>query len=113
MRKGHVRKFRKGFNTTHGSKITACSRLKTMVENDQMKVNSKPLITELKNFVATGSSFKGKLNEGDDLISAMLLALRVITVMKDWDPAIYNTFVQIEAEEDYDLPMPIFVSTNY
>jgi hypothetical protein len=113
MRKGHVRKFRKGFNTTHGSKITACSRLKTMVENDQMTVNSKPLISELKNFVATGSSFKGKLNEGDDLISAMLLALRIITVMKDWDPAIYNTFVQIEAEEDYDLPMPIFVSTNY
>jgi hypothetical protein len=113
MRKGHVRKFRKGFNTTHGSKITACSRLKTMVENDQMTVNSKPLISELKNFVATGSSFKGKLNEGDDLISAMLLALRIITVMKDWDPAIYNTFVQIEAEEEYELPMPIFVSTNY
>jgi hypothetical protein len=31
MRKGHVRKFRKGFNTTHGTKITACSRLKTMI----------------------------------------------------------------------------------
>ena len=36
MRKGHVRKFRKGFNTTHGTKITACSRLKTMIENDKM-----------------------------------------------------------------------------
>jgi len=113
MRKGHVRKFRKGFNTTHGSKITACSRLKTMIENDQLIINSKPLISELKNFVATGSSFKGKLDESDDLISATLLALRMITVMKDWDPTIYNTFVQIEAEEDYDLPMPIFVTTNY
>jgi len=113
MRKGHVRKFRKGFNTTHGSKITACSRLKTMIENDQMTINSKPFITELKNFIATGSSFKGKTNEGDDLISAMLLGLRIITVMRDWDPTIYNTFVQIEAEESYELPMPIFVSTNY
>jgi hypothetical protein len=113
MRKGHVRKFRKGFNTTHSSKITACSRLKTMIENDQMTVNSKPLISELKNFVATGSSFKGKLEESDDLISAMLLALRMLSVMKDWDPAIYNSFVQIEAEETYELPMPIFVSTNY
>ena len=36
MRKGHVRKFRKGFNTTHGTKITACSRLKTMLESDKM-----------------------------------------------------------------------------
>jgi hypothetical protein len=113
IRKGHVRKFRKGFNTTHSSKITTCSRLKTMIENDQLTVNSKPLISELKNFVATGSSFRGKLEESDDLISAMLLALRMLSVMKDWDPAIYNSFVQIEAEETYELPMPIFVSTNY
>jgi hypothetical protein len=43
----------------------------------------------------------------------MLLALRVITVMKDWDPTIYSTFVQMEADEDYEMPMPIFVSSNY
>ena len=60
MRKGHVRKFRKGFNTTHGTKITACSRLKTMIENDKMKVRSKTLISELKAFVATGSSYQAK-----------------------------------------------------
>ena len=53
MRKGHVRKFRKGFNTTHGTKITACSRMKTMIENDKMIIHSKPFITELKNYVAT------------------------------------------------------------
>jgi intein/homing endonuclease len=113
IRKGHVRKFRKGFNTTHGTKISACSRLKTMVENDKMIVNSKPFISELKNFIATGSTFKAKLGATDDLVSSMILALRVITVMRDWDPAIYNTFVQIEAEDDYELPMPIFVSSNY
>ena len=38
IRKGHVRKFRKGFNTTHSTKVTACSRLKTMVENDKMSI---------------------------------------------------------------------------
>jgi hypothetical protein len=32
MRKGHIRKFRKGFNTTHRSKITCCSQLKNMLE---------------------------------------------------------------------------------
>lgn len=113
MRKGHVRKFRKGFNTTHGTKISACSRLKTMIENDQLIINSKPLISELKNFVATGTSYKAKLDESDDLVSAMLLSLRMLAVMKDWDPAVYNTFVQIEAEDDYELPMPIFVSSNF
>ena len=113
MRKGHVRKFRKGFNTTHSSKITACSRLKTMVENDQLIIKSKPFISELKTFIATGSSFQAKSGQSDDLISSMLLALRIISVMKDWDPSVYNTFSQMQSDEDFELPMPIFVSSNY
>ena len=113
MRKGHVRKFRKGFNTTHGTKITACSRLKTMIENDKMKLKSKPLISELKGFVATGSSFQAKSGMGDDLVSATLLALRMMAVLKDWDPRIYNTFNQVDSVEDYEPPMPIFISSSY
>jgi hypothetical protein len=113
MRKGHVRKFRKGFNTTHSSKITACSRLKTMIENDQLNIKSKPFISELKTFIATGSSFQAKSGQSDDLISSMLLALRIISVMKDWDPSVYNTFSQMQSDEDFELPMPIFVSSNY
>jgi hypothetical protein len=113
MRKGHVRKFRKGFNTTHGTKITACSRLKTMIENDKMKLKSKPLISELKGFVATGSSFQAKSGMGDDLVSATLLALRMMAVLKDWDPRVYNTFTQADDIEDYEAPMPIFISGNY
>ena len=113
MRKGHVRKFRKGFNTTHGTKITACSRLKTMLENDKMTIHSKPFISELKNFVATGSSYQAKGGQSDDLISATLLALRMMAVLKDWDPAIYNTFNQVDQIEDYEPPMPIFISSSY
>ena len=113
MRKGHVRKFRKGFNTTHGTKITACSRLKTMIENDKMLIHSKPLISELKGFVATGSSYQAKSGIGDDLVSATLLALRMMAVLKDWDPRIYNTFTQAEEMEDYEAPMPIFISSNF
>ena len=113
IRKGHVRKFRKGFNTTHGTKITACAKLKTMIENDKLLVASGPLISELKGFVATGSSFKAKPGETDDLISAMLLSIRIMGVLQDWDPRIYNTFKSIEDTEDYEPPMPIFISTNY
>jgi len=111
IRKGHVRKFRKGFNTTHGTKVTACSRLKTMIENDKMIVRSKPFLSELKSFVATGSSYEAKLGATDDLVSAMLLALRMIAVLKDWDPRVYDTFTQVEADEDYEPPMPIFISS--
>tara|TARA_B100001287_G_scaffold238423_2_gene211879 strand:- start:2640 stop:4220 length:1581 start_codon:yes stop_codon:yes gene_type:complete len=113
IRKGHVRKFRKGFNTTHSSKTTACARLKTMLENDKLTVQSKALISELKAYVAAGSSFQAKPGHTDDLISALLLTLRIMSVMKDWDPTVYNTFNQIDHEEDYEMPMPIFVSSSY
>ena len=113
IRKGHVRKFRKGFNTTHGSKTTACARLKTMIENDKLHVKSKTLVSELKSFVASGSSFQAKPGHSDDLVSATILLLRMITVMKDWDPTVYNTFAQIEHDDDYEMPMPIFISSNF
>ena len=113
IRKGNVRKFRKGFNTTHSSKTTACARLKTMIENDKLVVKSKTLVSELKSFIATGSSFQAKPGHSDDLVSATILLLRMMTVMKDWDPTVYDTFAQIEHDDDYEMPMPIFISSNY
>ena len=114
MRKGHVRKFRKGFNTTHGTKISACAKLKSMVETDMMEVNSKALISEMKGYVASGSSFKAKPGETDDLISATLLSIRMMKVLQDWDPRVYNTFKQDHVDgDDYEPPMPIFVSGPY
>jgi len=113
IRKGHVRKFRKGFNTTHGSKTTSCARLKTMIENDKLILKSKPCISELKAYIAAGSSFQAKPGHHDDLISSLILTLRIMSVMKDWDPTVYNTFSQIEADEEYEMPMPIFVSSSY
>jgi hypothetical protein len=113
IRKGHVRKFRKGFNTTHSSKVTTCARLKTMIENDKLILRSKPLISELKAFVATGSSFQAKPGNSDDLVSSLILALRIMNVMKDWDASVYDTFSQIDVEDDYELPMPIFITSNY
>ena len=84
-----------------------------MVENDKMLIRSKPLISELKGYVATGSSFQAKLGLTDDLVSATLLALRMMNVLKDWDPRVYSTFTQADHDDSYDPPMPIFVSTGY
>ena len=84
-----------------------------MVENSKMVVNSKPLISELKSFVATGSSYRAKSGGTDDLISATLLAIRMMAVLKDWDPRVYNTFNQTEQLDEYEAPMPIFISRNY
>jgi hypothetical protein len=113
-RKGHVRKFRKGFNTTHGTKIAASARLKYLIESGKMKINSKPLISELKAFIATGVSFKAKSGEEDDLVSSMLLAVRMSTVLADWDVRVFDSISTGDAHEDddWEMPMPIFVSSN-
>ena len=108
MRKGHIRKFRKGFNTTHRSKITCCSQLKNMLETSKMVLNSKPLISELKTFVAHGVGFGAKTGEHDDLVSATLLIIRMANVLSDWDPHIYDKMTEKISEEQ--MPMPIFVS---
>jgi len=112
-RKGHVRKFRKGFNTTFGNKISACSRLKYLIEEDKMKINSKVLITELKSFVASGISFKAKSGQHDDLVSALLLIIRMSVILADWDPRVFETLsVAPHLDEDWEAPLPIFVSSN-
>jgi hypothetical protein len=110
MKKGHVRRFRRGFNTTHNSKISACAKAKQLIEQRKMKINSKSLISELKTFVAAGITFKAKDQQYDDLVSALLLAVRMIVMLGDWDPVIYNKMIEDAKMDDYEMPMPIYVS---
>ena len=108
IRKGHVRKFRKGFNTTHKTKMSACAKTKHLLESGQIKIKSKPLISELKNYVAHGTSFGAKTGEHDDLVSALLLNVRMQKILADWDPAIYDKMR--DSGDDEVIPMPVFVS---
>ena len=111
IKKGHVRRFRKGFNTTHAAKISACAKLKQLIESRKIKVNSKTLVSELKTFVAQGITFKAKVGQHDDLVSALLLAMRMIMLLQDWDPSIYDKMRDHTGMEEHDLPMPIYIST--
>lgn len=113
VRKGHVRKFRKGFNTTFGNKIAACSRLKYLIEEDKMKINSKILISELKTFIASGVSFKAKDGQHDDLVAALLLIIRMSVILADWDPKVFELMSSNdELNDDWEPPLPIFISSN-
>jgi hypothetical protein len=78
------RRFRKGFNTTHKAKITACNKFKILVESGRMKLYSKPLISELKTFVATGTSYSAKPGETDDLVMSSLLAVRMLMLLQTY-----------------------------
>ena len=83
-----------------------------MVERNKIKISSKILIKELKSFIASGNSYKAKSGENDDLVSATLLCVRIMGVLRDWDPKIYNSFTQIEDDEMSEkvMPLPLFVS---
>ena len=111
IKKGHVRRFRKGFNTTNSSKINACAKLKHLVESKRFRIRSKPLISELKGYIAKGVSFEAKVGLHDDLVSATLLVIRMALMLQEWDPAIYDKMRE-EREDEFIMPMPIYIS-NY
>ena len=108
IRKGHVRRFRKGYNTTHNSKMSACAKLKQMIENDSMVINSKNLVSELKNFVASGNSFRAKPGEHDDLVMSTLLCVRMASTISSWDQKLFERLR--DSEEELIMPMPIIMS---
>jgi hypothetical protein len=113
-RKGHVKKFRKGFNTTFGNKISACARLKYLIEEDKIKIHSKTLISELKSYIASGVTFKAKQGQHDDLVAAMLLIVRMSVILAEWDPAVFDS-LRVDDDQfndDWEPPMPIFISSN-
>jgi hypothetical protein len=76
-----------------------------------MKLHSKALISELKNYVAHGVGFGAKRGESDDLVSATLLILRMSSILADWDPKVYEKMTDKITEDQ--MPMPIFVSTGF
>ena len=101
---GNSRRFRKGFNTTQRSKLTTCSKLKTLVETSRLTMNSKLLVSELKNFIASGGSYAAKIGETDDLVMSTILALRMATELRNFLPEIDS---QIRDSSDSDIqPMP-------
>ncbi len=112
LRKGHVKKFRKGFNTTFGNKISSCARLKYLIEEDKMIINSKSLITELKSFIASGVSFKAKQGQHDDLVSSLLLVVRMSTVLAEWDQSVFDSLSIDGINDDWEAPLP-FVSSYF
>jgi len=116
MRKGHVKKFRKGFNTTFGNKISTCAKIKYLIEEDKMTLNSRGLISELKTYIAAGTSFKAKEGQHDDLVAAVLLVIRMSLVLAEWDPQVFELMrvaSELDGETDWEPPLPIYISSGF
>jgi len=102
---GQSRKFRKGFCTTNSSKLTACAKLKKLIESDKLKIYSKKLISELKTFIAVENTYKAKTGETDDLVTSMLTNIRMLTLIQTYIPNLDEE----KEESDEDIPLPFFV----
>jgi len=102
------RRFRKGFNTSNKPKLAACAKLKHLVESNRMKINSRSLVSELKNFVASGASYAAKIGETDDLVMSSLLAVRMLQVLQSYHQ---DLDVQMRDHSDNIIePLPFVMS---
>jgi hypothetical protein len=80
-----VVRHRKGLNTNGRSKNAACSKLKTLIEGNRLKINSKLLVTQLKFFIANKGSFSAQSGRHDDAVMATLLCVRLMQMVTNWD----------------------------
>lgn len=105
---GNTRRYRKGFATSNKSKLAACAKLKSFVENNKMTISSKNLISELKTFVASGVGFAAKPGETDDLVMATILVIRMVQFLQSYDETLDERLR--DSAEDYVEPMPFLAN---
>ena len=107
-RKSGGGKGRKGLNTNMRTKMTACSRFKTLIETNRMTLKSRALLTELKNFVRGGGSYQAKAGIHDDLVMSTVQVVRLLQICADWEEEIeHNMKTSSYDEEDGAVPMPM------
>jgi len=106
---GNTRRYSRGFNTTNRSKLAACAKFKTLIESGKLRILSKPLVSELKSFVASGGSYKAKIGETDDLIMAALLNIRIIQHLQN-----YNADLSSHVRDHSEIlePLPFIMSLS-
>jgi Terminase large subunit, T4likevirus-type, N-terminal/Terminase RNaseH-like domain len=93
---------RKGLYTSNKSKITAALKLKSLLETRKITLNSKAIIKELKNYIKSGAGFAAKTGETDDLVSALLMCLRISLAIADWDENYGDSLKEAIGSDDDD-----------
>jgi hypothetical protein len=101
---------RKGFITTNKTKLEACSKIKSWVESDKLKLHSASILSQFKVFIRTGTSYAAKSGEKDDLVMALVLAVRMSLVVAGFDDQVYGAVnSNINYDPEYDEPLPIVI----
>ena len=103
---GNTRAYRRGFTTTHKSKLSACAKLKHWVETDKVEIASKNLLRELKTFIARGNSYAAKEGETDDLVMALILIIRMAQEVVNYEESAFEYLSDSLDDDDFIEPMP-------
>lgn len=98
---------RRGLNTNVRTKAQACSKLKSLLENDKLTIYSKMLVRQLKFFVSKGDSFAAKQGEYDDCVMSSLLCVRVMQMVTNWDEGFSKLLRDDFGDDAHEDPMPI------
>jgi len=108
---GSSRRFRKGLNTDNRKKLSACAKLKSLMESGRMKVHSRNLIRQFKNFVGNGASYSAKSGEHDDLVMSALLTVRMLETVINWMGIEESEELKegIDPDDSFDDPMPVII----
>lgn len=84
---------RLGMNTNASTKKEASKDLKRLLESGAMKLKSKDLINEFKNYAQVGRSdgiYNAKAGSTDDLISACLITTRLFKYVTSYDDEAFD-----------------------
>lgn len=79
----------RGFRTTPKTKMRSCLDFKELVEKGAMKIRSALLLNEIKEYVRTGQTYSARLGSTDDIISASLIAIRLLAEIAMYDEEAY------------------------
>lgn len=91
-----------GMTTTNKTKLRSCIKLKEMVESRNIRINSLDLVRELKNYVKKDGSYAAQRGSTDDCVSTVLLLVRILEEMVNFDMAAYSLMYQFEHKNDWE-----------
>lgn len=114
-RKTRVGRIRKGLTTSKSSKKTACFDLQKLVETFRLEIASNALHRQLNDFIKTGIEegvFKAKNGTKDDLVSALLLIVRLINMVSKFEQRTASIISESLETENYKRPLGFFMNYN-
>jgi hypothetical protein len=82
--------------------------MKTLIETGKLTVNSSALVSELKGFVAHGTSYAAKPGGTDDLVMSTVLIIRMLQTLQNYHPELSNNIKDYNDSVIEPMPFILF-----